>query len=244
MIPLVKTELKKIFTIRSTYMIIALTVFLALLIAGYAKGYKLAGGELGSTSIFQDSLTNSVMITVTSVSIVSLLLITHEYRYNTVLYWLISHRSRSLLLFSKVLAITIFSLLITVAISLIAVAATAIGANLAGHHLPAQSIAYSAVLWRILFYGWGYGMLSLLIGTLIRNQVAAIATVFIFPSTIESLLSLLLKHNTIYLPFSALGAVINKSEFLSYSKAAGVFLVYLLVGWLLAWWLFTRRDAN
>jgi hypothetical protein len=95
-------------------------------------------------------------------------------------------------------------------------------------------------------------MAGLLLALLTRNQVASIVALFVVPDLAEQLLGLLLKHNTVYLPFSSLNQVISTggdrnmatSSNLSPAKAAGVYCIYLAVGWFVAWLLFIKRDAN
>lgn len=82
--------------------------------------------------------------------------------------------------------------------------------------------------------------------TLIRNQIGAVvATLFVIPS-LEQIATLLLKNNAVYLPFTSSNEVLVSPEkgSLSYGHAALVFSAYLLIGWIVAWILFLRRDAN
>ena len=98
-----------------------------------------------------------------------------------------------------------------------------------------------------MYYVWGYTMAALLIAVLIRNQIGSIIAIFIIPGVVENLLGLILKSNQVYLPFSALGFVIGDSSH-TYSitqfHAALVFLAYLVIGWIIAWILFLKKDAN
>ena len=87
------------------------------------------------------------------------------------------------------------------------------------------------------------------LAAIIRQQVGAIAAFFLIPALGEQLLSLLLKDNRIYLPFTALTQVTmpesaGVQNALSPGKAAFVVVLYIVVGWLVAWYLFLRRDAN
>lgn len=88
---------------------------------------------------------------------------------------------------------------------------------------------------------------ALLLAVLIRNQLGAIVSIFAAP-VVEHLLSLIIKQNSVYLPFTALDAVLTHSRpaegFITYTHAALVVMVYLVVGWLVAWLLFVRRDAS
>jgi hypothetical protein len=113
-----------------------------------------------------------------------------------------------------------------------------------------QTLHYGQLFWTTVFTGWGYAMAGLLFVALLRSQVGAIVALFLVPSTVETLLGLLLKKNTVYLPFAALGQVTSPTEgppnvgHLSPGKGAMVFGAYLAIGWLVAWILFLRRDAN
>ncbi|MEK7152494.1 MAG: hypothetical protein AAB834_00975, partial [Patescibacteria group bacterium] len=116
-----------------------------------------------------------------------------------------------------------------------------------GNELATQQFFFGEVIWRLAFYLWAYAMTGLLLGVLFRHVVGALVTLFLVPTTVEPLLGLLLKENTKYLPFSALDQVISNgmlSSVLAHNKAALLFGAYLAVGWIIAWFLFLRRDAN
>ncbi|HET8709544.1 MAG TPA: hypothetical protein VFL85_04685, partial [Candidatus Saccharimonadales bacterium] len=83
-----------------------------------------------------------------------------------------------------------------------------------------------------------------LLAVLVRSQVGAIAALFLIPGVIEQLLMRLLKEKSIYLPFTALHSVINFDPKISDIKSALVFGAYLVVGWIIAWIIFLKRDAN
>ena len=99
-------------------------------------------------------------------------------------------------------------------------------------------------------------MFGLLLAALVRNLVGAIVILLVVPNTIEGLLSLLLKHNSVYMPFTALQQVVQSpvlanvpkrladTGYLSPVKGALVFLCYLVAGWVVTWYLFLRRDAT
>jgi len=252
MISLIHAELRKIFSVRSTYFIIFLAFVVNALIAGFGKGYlssnEVPSNVLVGSGILQDAILIAVNITAIFGALIALLLITHEYRYNTILYSLTSSRSRTQFLAAKVLAVILLSLTLTTALACAAPLFTWIGVHISGHSLPAQSIAYGNIYWRVLFYGWGNAIIGLLFGALIRNQIGAIMTFFLIPSTVEGLLSLILKDNSAYLPFTLLSNVLIQGDGLgksiSYGHAAALFSLYMVGGWLVAWLLFLRRDAN
>jgi hypothetical protein len=89
-------------------------------------------------------------------------------------------------------------------------------------------------------------MIALALAVLLRSQIAAIVSLFAFPIA-EQVLTLLLKANSVYLPFTAQGAVLNgapKGSSVTYGSAAVIFMAYLAVAWIAAWVLFLKRDAN
>jgi hypothetical protein len=164
------------------------------------------------------------------------------------MYSLINANKRLKVLASKVVVTTVFALLFTAAIAILSPLMTYLGVKAAGHSPGHQELHVFDLAWRSLFYGWAYAMFGLIIATLARAQVAAIAALFIIPGAIEQLLSLLLKNNYIYLPFSALSQVLGETmrynASMAPSKAAFVVVGYLVVFLIIAGILFKKRDAN
>jgi hypothetical protein len=243
MISALKAEFRKLFSIRSTYFILFLALAMNILIAGYAHGYRMSAQELKLPTQLVDSMQVTVTITVIFSALIAVLLISHEYRYNTILYSLVAKR-RSTFLLSKFITVSFFGIIFAGLMALLAAIFTYIGVHIAGNTLAAQSLPYHDFVWRILFYGWGYSVVALLIGFLVRNQVGSIMALFLIPTTVEGLLSILLKDKVSYLPFSSLGSVLDQSKVLTYGKAAMVFCLYMIIGWLVAWFLIYKRDAN
>lgn len=251
MIPAIKAEFRKLVTVRSTYVISALATALVIFFAFYIEGYKLTAAEVANHPFLMASdVTGALSTTAIFASIVAILLMTHEYRYNTIMHTLTATNNRTKVLVGKFLAVSFYALLFTAFIGVLSPVMSYLGIRLHGMHLVPQTIHYGDLIWRTLFYGWGMGMVGLVIAMLIRNQVASIVAMFLIPGAIENLLGLLLKKNTVYLPFNALGQVLNSGDtnpaqgMLTPGKAAGVFAIYLVVGWIVAWVLFMRRDAN
>lgn len=243
--PNLKAEFRKVFTVRSTYGVLAFVLLLLGIFAFYAQGIRAESIVGTNPGLLASGITQATTATTLFVSIVAALLICHEYRYNTIMYTLATSKSRLRVLLSKVVVITVFSLITTLVIGFLSPLFTYLGLSLHGVHLVHQSIPYGTLVWHILFLGWGYSMVALLIGTLVRNMVGTIVTMFLFQSTVEPLLSLVLKHNAQYLPYRVLNAVLESGgNGLSPAKAAAVFSVYLIVGWVLAAVLFVKRDAN
>ncbi|HSX44167.1 MAG TPA: ABC transporter permease [Candidatus Saccharimonadales bacterium] len=250
MIASLKSELQKIWTVRSTYLILLFSFGLMCIFAFWIEGVKAGESSKAITdptklaSLISDAITNLAFWG----GLVGILSATHEYRYNTIMYTLTSSRSRTKTLFAKVFAVAIFAVVFTVFVAVMAPIMMYLGLAVKGFSLTHQVIP-TDLWWRVLFEGWGMSMLGLLLAILIRVQVGAIAAFFVIPVAIEPLAGLLLKENRAYLPFLALQQVTglmgsDLHHVLSHSKAAMVVCAYLVVGWIVAWILFLKRDAS
>jgi ABC-2 type transport system permease protein len=266
MIPTLKAEFKKLLTIRSTYFISLLFLLLIAFMSFYVQGFKNVPTETlipldnDKASLFlAGTITQVANFVAVAGGLIGLLLLTHEYRYNTIIYTLSASNSRSKVLASKIIAIFVYVFVFSALTSLMALGLMKAGTAASGHHLVHQNINYLTYVAKSVFMAEGFAMGGLLFAAIIRNQVGAIAALFIIPNPIEGLLSLLLKSHTVYLPFTALQQVVQPpivsgvlaapdrngetTGFLSAPKGALVFLAYLAVSWAIAWYLFLRRDA-
>jgi ABC-type transport system involved in multi-copper enzyme maturation permease subunit len=264
MIPQLRSEFKKLFTIRSTYGWVLLALILVGIYAIYGEGFNDASNLIKSkhlgpgASLFIAGTVNQMANFIAIFGgIIALLLITQEYRHNTITYTLTASNSRSKVLASKITAIFSFVFVYSLILTVLGLAMIYLGLALSGNVLPHQDINYLAYIGKSVFYAEAYALGALLLGTLIRNQVGAFAALLIIPGPVEGLLGLLLKSKAVYLPFMALQEVIqppvvdnahpahmNTTGYLSPVKGGIVFLIYLAVFWAVAWYLFLRRDAN
>lgn len=250
-----KAELLKFLTARSTYFamffVFALTIFLGL----YAEGMKGIGGELSSMKL-TELAQNSGSLAAQVGGIIAALMMIHEYRYNVITYTLTISNSRLKVLLAK--AVTTLGYIILFSITTVVIGLLSYKAGLAirGAELVPQTFDVVDVLARTTFYSAGYALAALMLAALLRNIAVTIAVLFIAPS-IELLLQFLIfKNSDVYLPFTALGSVLYQGpniqdgasaatqEFLEPGKAALIFTVYLIVGWIITSVLFVRRDAN
>ena len=103
-----RAELRKLLTVRSTYVVHIIVLGLTAAVSFWASGYK-ADGVLGSYH-----WQNAMLATITGVSffvgITPILLITHEYRHNLIYYTLTGIRSRSSVFWAKVAVSALYSL--------------------------------------------------------------------------------------------------------------------------------------
>ena len=249
MIAAIKAEFRKLLTVKSTYFITVLVLVFVAFIAFYVEGWRLKPSDLMQSNQLSGDVFGALNLSIFG-AVIGILLMTHEYRYNTIMYTLTSSNSRSRVLFAKVIAISVYALVLSAIIAVLSPIASYLGIHAHGHSLAPQIVNVGNLAWRSLFYGWSYGLEGLLLAALIRVQVGAIVALFVIPAAIEPLLGQLLNHSAVYLPLVAHNEVIgDQGGFsggspLSPGKAALVFVAYLVVGWIVAWILFLRRDAN
>lgn len=248
MMSTLKSEFRKLLSVRSTYFITALVLAFVIFFAFYIQGWRLSGMDLSDPNLLTSDVLGALNVTVFG-AIVAILLMTHEYRYNTIIYTLTASNGRARVLFAKLVVVSVYALFLAALIATLAPLMSYAGIHIHGHSLAPQTFHVWNLVWRSLFYGWSYGMAGLLVAALLRSQVASIAALFLVPGIAEQLLSLFLKNNAKYLPFTALnqvisGRAISSGSALSPGRAALVFSAYLLIGWLVAWILFEKRDAS
>lgn len=249
-----KAEFRKLFTARSTIVITGICILLVIFFAFYIEGLKINQASLADPNRLASEVTNAIMSIALLLSLVGLLLFSHEYRYNTISYTLTASNSRTRVLLAKILAVSCFALFLSLFIGALSPSLTYLAVQIKGLEFSPQVFPFWDLLWRSLFFGWAYAMAALLLAALIRSQVGALAVLFLLPTIGEGLLSLVLKNNAVYLPFTALQHVILTGQaasertlmtgYLSPGKAALVFSAYLVIGWIVAWILFIKRDAG
>src|SRR5487761_1482172 len=110
MVSSLKAEFRKLLTVRSTYYIVLVTLAIVVLVAGWGNGVKADTSSLHNAHFLANEATNTVIIGGIILAVVALLIVGHEYRYNTILYTLTSSNSRTKSLLSKFIVVTIFAI--------------------------------------------------------------------------------------------------------------------------------------
>lgn len=240
-----KAELRKIWTVRSTYVIAFLVLGISVgLVSFWIFGYKDVEHAGKTSEALIRALLTSVMSSTIFLSFIALLSVGHEYRYNTILYSLTSTNSRSKLFVAKWLATVLTALVLSAVATALAFGAFYLGQEIRGGTLLAQTMPEWDFAWRAIASVAGNLTFAFLIGMLLRSQVAAIATFLALPMAVESLLFLVLKDNVKYLPFTALGNITDYMSRTSYTTSLAIVGAYAAVAGLVAYVLFLRRDAN
>ncbi len=248
MINQLKAELRKILSVRSSYVIMAISTFFVVLINFYVVGWHSTKLDVLSPSFLTNQDLQTISFIAIFPAIISILLVTHEFRYNTIDYSLTLSRSRSRVLLAKLLVVSFVSLILIAFFGAISPLLGILALHLNHVNFVHQHYAFGPMIWHILYYGWAYSIIALFLAFLIRNQIGSVVTLLIFP-TIEGILSIWFKQNTVYLPFSALHKVLGagqnvSSSTLSPSSAALVALGYLVILGGLSWILFIKRDSS
>lgn len=244
MIAALKAEFRKIFSVRSTWVLILFAFLIAVGLMGFwIYGYKDVTKAAANPSLLADYILTAVAVAGTFLSFLAVLAVGHEYRYSTIMYSLTSSNRRGKVYVSKLLVTVLVSLVAIAAIVAIGVVAVYIGLNVAGVEAAAQKFNVWELLWRSGVYMAASLAFAVFITVILRSLIAAIAVILVLPSTVEPLLTLLLKENTKYLPYTSLGKLPEHgAEGLSTNLA--VVAVYVAVLGTVSYVLFLKRDAN
>lgn len=247
MIAAIKAEFRKLVTVKSTWMLLLAAILLAAGLVGFwIFGYK----DVAHAAVSRDALAQTLNIAVgfggVFMSFVAILLVGHEYRYNTIMYSLTSANHRAKVYGAKLVASLVFAI-----VGMAVVVALTIGTFYAGQAAhgvvtASQHIPLWETFWRSAVSLAGGVVYAFLTIFLVRNLNAAIAIVLLMQSTVESLLKIVLDNNVKYLPFTALSNLTANAPApgASYAFSATVVGAYVVVLGAVSLVLFLRRDAN
>jgi len=247
MISSIKAELRKLFTVRSTYVIIIGCLLIIMLFAGYIEGVRASAASLTNRDLLSGESKSAVLFAGLILAFIGLMQMGHEYRYNTVMYTLTSSNKHLKPYFAKVAVIAVFSIVAGLFMTFFSPLCTIVGLKIGGHGpLIAQNFNYFTIIWRCVFCVWGYAMYAFILVAIIRSQIGAIVTYLLIPLMGENILGLLLKGNMKYLPFASLQTVPSPGMLpgSSPNQSALISSTYIVVGLAVGAYLFLRRDAN
>ena len=249
MIAAIRAEIRKLFSIRSTYVIFALGFLVSVGLMGfYNYGYKDAAQAATSSDALRIVFLNVVNVVSTLVAFSAILSVGHEYRYNTILYSLTSSKNRLKVFFGKWLVLVLYTIVAVIITALCAWLAFYVGQHMAHTHAMVQSVPIWDLVWRSLAATIAAVSYAYIITILARSLVASFAIFLVVPSMVEGLLTLLLKGNVKYLPFTALNNLLStggaSSTAVPATTSLQVVLLYVVAVGALAAFLFVDRDAN
>ena len=198
--PLIRSEFRKLTTIRSPWLLLAAGPLLAL--AG-VSGLATSGGDLHDPAVQARALAHVGLAAVFTL-IFGLLAVAGEYRHGTITDTCLTSPRRGRIIGAKLVACASVGAAAGLVTSAVAVAATAAwcAAKGATFHLPA------ADAWRTLGGGVGvniaFAAIGVSLGALIRNLVAAVAATLAWIALIEGIAGQLIGSGLArWLPFYA-----------------------------------------
>ena len=247
MISAIRSELRKLLSVRSTYVIIIICMGIVGLFAGFGDGFRATPQGLQSPGQLMSESFNAIVFVGLILAFAGLLLMGHEYRYNTIMYTLTISNRRFKVLLAKLAVFTLFAVVTSLLMAFFSPLCTIIGAHLHGYKIGPQHFDYWSVIWRCLFVGWGYAMYAFILVTIMRNQVGSIVTYLLVPLIGENILIHIFKSIDKYMPFTMLQSVAAPDSLGNHTTSAHamtVALVYVVVGLVIGTVLFARRDAN
>lgn len=244
MIPALKSEFRKIFTVRSTYGVLFACFLLVFTFSFVAQGYNALPATLHDPSLLANDAVSATDVLGIFGAIIAVLLVSYEYRYNLINYTLTATKRRSTIVFAKFLALSVVAVLFGLCFAALSPLLTYAGMHLKGLELVHQNIPYLSLLWRSLFSSWAYFMFGFIIALLVRSQVGSLVVMFGIAWPLQGLLPLLFKGNSKYLPYNALNNIAIAQGGLSYGKSAFVVLAYIVVVGIIATIFFDKRDAS
>lgn len=247
MISAIKSELRKLLTVRSTYGIIIATLLIIMLFAGFGTGFRGSAASLQDPHVLASQSSDAIVFVGLVLAFAGLLLAGNEYRYTTIMYTLADSNRRFKVVAAKFFVITLFALVTSLMVVFFSPLCTILGAHLAGHTIGAQTFDTWTIIWRCLFCGWGYVMYAFILVLILRNQIGAIVTFLLIPLIGENIMMSVLKGSTKYLPFNAVQSVaepMGLGNHTTVGRSVLTVLAYVVVGGIVAAVLFIRRDAN
>jgi len=247
MLAALRSEFRKLLSVRSTYFIVGASLLIVAFFAGFIEGVRNNPASLQRPDLLMSESTNAIVFVGLILAFAGLLLVGHEYRYSTIMYTLTSSNRRYKTLVAKLLVVSTFAIVTSLIVTFFSPLCTIIGAHLQGNTVGPQVFNYWSVVWRCVFCGWGYAVYAFLLITILRNQVGAIVTFLLIPLIGENILGQLLKNNMKYLPFNAVQSVASPTGLGNHTTSgheAIVVLVYVAIGLAISAILFVRRDAN
>jgi len=244
MLQLFKSEITKILTLRSTYIIAGVLALLAILAGLALTGLNLPGNNSAPAvpTIFDSVIHAALSLCIGVLTIVTSFTIINEYRNNTIAYTVTASSSRYTVFLAKVLVAIAYGLALGLLIAIVSVIASSIMLLINGFSITGQELNFGSLLLHLGFYVIFYALVGLFLGFILRNIVILIVIVFALP-IVENLSSLLIKENSKYLPFTSIGSISATGEAAASASVVLVAIAYVLGLSALALFLFIKRDA-
>jgi ABC-type transport system involved in multi-copper enzyme maturation permease subunit len=138
MIPSLRSEFRKLLTVRSTYLIILICLAIICLFSGYGEGFRASVPQLRDPNHLVSESYSAILFVGLIVALVGLLSFGHEYRYNGIMYTLTASNNRLKSLLAKFIVVSIFSVFTSVLFALFSPLVNILGVHFAGNTIGPQ----------------------------------------------------------------------------------------------------------
>ena len=247
---LLSSELLKLRTIRTPYVLL----FLSMAISAIAAAGLVGSGSLGEDTEPALSLGQGASFGTLFVAVLGILIVTNEYRHGTIMTTFLAEPRRVRVLLAKLGAAGLAGLAFAVAVLVVAVAVALPWLAARDESLPLDGEALEAVGRALLVFGLT-AVIGAAVGAIVQSQVGAIVGYFIWIFVVESLITVLsgLVFTDVgepdpiskYLPGSALSGIVGGegNEFVLRGGTAALLAIGYALGLsALAAVAITRRD--
>jgi ABC-2 type transport system permease protein len=253
MVTLLAAEVRKLWTVRTTWILTALGLALVALSTGTLVFSELVVGPFSGTDAQVATAVDQIGSQAIIVLVVALLAMTTEFRHGTIGRTLQLTPSRAMVLASKLAVGVVYAVAFFVVSAVIVVGMLVLGSVLDGYSLQAGSEVTRSVWQGIVALALN-GMFGVAVGALLRSQVVAITLVLVWLFVVENLFAALWPQIGRWLPFQALNALFIPEDVLATvpegfstplepAVALAVFLGYVLVATVTAGLLLRHRDV-
>lgn len=243
---LIRTEVLKLRTVRSPWLLLAAS---PLLVTAGISGLVISGNSLHDPAAQSQALAH-VGLTSIFTLVFGILAVAGEYRHKTITDTYLSTPTRARVVGAKLLTYSVFGALSGVASGLVGLGVAAAwwsdkGVSFAWGNSPMWTTIGGGIAWNAAFAAIGVG-----VGALIRSLVGAIAVALAWVALIEGILGQLIGNFARWLPFNAgqaLGAgakSVTSGQLLPRWGGGAVLAAYTLVFTVLAVTTTVRRDVS
>jgi ABC-2 type transport system permease protein len=245
----VRSEWIKLRTVRSTWILLFVTVGISLLVGGLVgfvrRNDTLDGGDTAS------SLMSGFFLSMFIIGVSAVLLVSSEFRTGTIRPTLAAQPNRVKIFAAKVIVVVLSSLAVSVVMSALALGVgrlvLGVGESLVTFNGSDWASVAGAIVFFVLFALWGVGL-----AFIIRHSAGAICALILWPLVGEGILmniitGLLDKRWIMkFMPYTAGSHLFtDPNDELGLSRVTGglYFSAFVAASLALGLWMFRRRDA-
>ena len=183
---LVKCEVLKLKTLKSTYIAAIISAVLPLLfVALFVVSYKSQKDKPALPDNFIDDLTRLASWATTVTLIISILSVTSEFKNGTAAFYFVHLKRRDFWIWPKLVVLGIYGAILSVIAQIVMIAAAIPGLKSIDLSLNINSHFYAARI-GTLFTAIFASIIGAAIAMIIRNQMAAVITALVYTLIIES----------------------------------------------------------